>query len=174
MNRLVQQNSNNNISNNLNNTPNISNNFSKNNYSNNTNNSHKNTINEENQNQNLNLNDNSTSLLNNPAFKRLNSKNTEIGSNSNNNGSNNYSNYSNNSHNTNSNANSNNHNPPSTSIDSLLSNVDLGPVKKKIKNMHDYTKVGFSGYGAKKVNQDNFFMFKNFVGNPNHIFMSVW
>jgi hypothetical protein len=47
-------------------------------------------------------------------------------------------------------------------------------IKKTIKLIHEYSKVGFSGYGVKKVNQDNYFIFKNFVNNPNHIFMAVW
>lgn len=49
-----------------------------------------------------------------------------------------------------------------------------GAVKKKIKTIHEFTKVGFSGYGVKKVNQDNYFIFRNFSGNPNYIYMAVW
>lgn len=45
---------------------------------------------------------------------------------------------------------------------------------KNIKMIHEYSKVGYSGYGVKKVNQDNYFVFKNFVSNPNHIYMAVW
>jgi serine/threonine protein phosphatase PrpC len=33
--------------------------------------------------------------------------------------------------------------------------------------------MGFSGVGVKKVNQDNFFVYKNFADDPNSIFMSV-
>jgi hypothetical protein len=40
--------------------------------------------------------------------------------------------------------------------------------------MHDFTRTGFSGYGVKKVNQDNFFIYKNFLGNPNYMFLGVW
>jgi hypothetical protein len=47
-------------------------------------------------------------------------------------------------------------------------------VQKKIKLIHEFSKVGFSGYGVKKTNQDNYFVFKNFVGNPNHYYMAVW
>jgi hypothetical protein len=47
-------------------------------------------------------------------------------------------------------------------------------IKKTIKTIHDYTKTGFQGYGVKKVNQDNFFIQKNFCGISNHYFMGVW
>ena len=46
--------------------------------------------------------------------------------------------------------------------------------QKFIKNINEFTKVGFSGQGVKKVNQDNFFVFRNFNGSPQNIFMSVW
>jgi hypothetical protein len=46
--------------------------------------------------------------------------------------------------------------------------------QKLIKNIHEFTKVGFSGHGVKKVNQDNFFVFRNFNGSQNNIFMAVW
>jgi hypothetical protein len=48
------------------------------------------------------------------------------------------------------------------------------PLQKNIKNIHEFTKVGYSGPGVKKVNQDNFFVYRNFNGSPNNIFMSVW
>jgi hypothetical protein len=47
-------------------------------------------------------------------------------------------------------------------------------VKKTIKLIHEFSKVGYQGYGNKKVNQDNYFVYKNFAGNPNHYYMSVW
>jgi hypothetical protein len=40
--------------------------------------------------------------------------------------------------------------------------------------MHDITKKGFSGEGVKKINQDNFFIYKNFNNNPNSIYFGVW
>ncbi len=43
---------------------------------------------------------------------------------------------------------------------------------KKIKCMHDLSKTGLSG-DDKKVNQDNFFIFKNFVKGLDNIFMGV-
>jgi len=48
------------------------------------------------------------------------------------------------------------------------------PPQKIIKNIHEFTKVGFSGQGVKKVNQDNYFVYRNFNGSPYNIFMSVW
>ena len=43
---------------------------------------------------------------------------------------------------------------------------------KKIKCMHDISKTGLSG-DDKKVNQDNFFIFKNFVHGFENIYMGV-
>ena len=43
---------------------------------------------------------------------------------------------------------------------------------KKIKCMHDLSKTGLSG-DEKKVNQDNYFIFKNFVQGFDYIFMGV-
>ena len=43
---------------------------------------------------------------------------------------------------------------------------------KKIKCMHDLSKTGLSG-DDKKVNQDNYFIFKNFVQGFDNIFMGV-
>ena len=43
---------------------------------------------------------------------------------------------------------------------------------KKIKCMHDLSKTGLSG-DDKKVNQDNYFIFKNFVQGFENIFMGV-
>ena len=50
----------------------------------------------------------------------------------------------------------------------------LKQVKKSIKLIHEFSKVGYNGYGNKKINQDNYFVYKNFVGNPNHYYMAVW
>ena len=47
-------------------------------------------------------------------------------------------------------------------------------VKKIIRAIHEFSKVGFNGFGNKKVNQDNYFVFKNFVGNSSHYYMGVW
>jgi serine/threonine protein phosphatase PrpC len=48
-----------------------------------------------------------------------------------------------------------------------------GKITKKIKEMHHLSKMGFSGHGVKKVNQDNLFIFENFNDDPEHMFMSV-
>jgi hypothetical protein len=45
--------------------------------------------------------------------------------------------------------------------------------KKTIKSIHEFSKVGYSG-SSKKVNQDAFFIYKNFAGNTNHIYLGVW
>ena len=44
---------------------------------------------------------------------------------------------------------------------------------KKIKCMHDISKTGLSG-DDKKVNQDNFFIFKNFLNNENYTYIGVY
>ena len=60
------------------------------------------------------------------------------------------------------------------------SNVNIEPPsnnekkwkRKKIKCMHDLSKTGLSG-DEKKVNQDNYFIFKNFVQGFENIYMGV-
>ena len=44
---------------------------------------------------------------------------------------------------------------------------------KKIKCIHDLSKTGLTG-DEKKVNQDNYFIFKNFNNSISNIFMGVW
>lgn len=44
---------------------------------------------------------------------------------------------------------------------------------KKIAQICELSKIGFSGPGVKKVNQDNFFIFKNFNDDPNSLFIAV-
>jgi serine/threonine protein phosphatase PrpC len=39
--------------------------------------------------------------------------------------------------------------------------------------MHEFSKTGYAGEDEKKVNQDNYFVFRNFVNNVNYIFMAV-
>lgn len=46
-------------------------------------------------------------------------------------------------------------------------------IKKKIKSMHDLSKTGLSGE-EKKINQDNYFIFKNFSNHIDYIYMGVW
>lgn len=45
--------------------------------------------------------------------------------------------------------------------------------KKIIKCMHDLSKTGLSG-DEKKVNQDTYFIFKNFSNHWDYIYMGVW
>ena len=44
---------------------------------------------------------------------------------------------------------------------------------KKILRIESICKKGFAGPGVKKTNQDNFFIYKNFVNNPSSIFIGV-
>ena len=46
-------------------------------------------------------------------------------------------------------------------------------VRKKIICMHEFSKTGYAGEDEKKINQDNYFVFHNFVNNLNYIFMAV-
>ena len=46
-------------------------------------------------------------------------------------------------------------------------------IKKKILCMHEFSKTGYAGEDEKKVNQDNYFVFRNFMNDVNYIFMAV-
>ena len=46
-------------------------------------------------------------------------------------------------------------------------------IEKKIKNIKSICKVGTSGQNQKKLNQDNFFIFQNFLNNPQYSFIGV-
>ena len=46
-------------------------------------------------------------------------------------------------------------------------------VSKKIIRIESICKKGFAGPGVKKTNQDNFFIYKNFVNNESNIFLGV-
>ena len=53
---------------------------------------------------------------------------------------------------------------------------EINPKKKESKtitNINSLCQKGFSGPGIKKINQDNFFIYQNFLNNPNYIFMGV-
>ena len=39
--------------------------------------------------------------------------------------------------------------------------------------MHEFSKTGYAGEDEKKVNQDNYFVFRNFMNNVDYIFMAV-
>ena len=57
----------------------------------------------------------------------------------------------------------------SVNKDQLSNNTSSHETIKTIRCIHDITKTGFSGTETKKVNQDNFFIYKNFNSNPNSI-----
>ena len=44
---------------------------------------------------------------------------------------------------------------------------------KEIKKIETLTKKGYSGKGIKKINQDNYFIYKNFTHNPDNIYLGV-
>ena len=46
-------------------------------------------------------------------------------------------------------------------------------IRKKILCMHEFSKTGYAGEDEKKVNQDNYFVFRNFMNDVNYIFMAV-
>jgi len=52
-------------------------------------------------------------------------------------------------------------------------NISPKQVRKKILCMHEFSKTGYAGEDEKKINQDNYFVFRNFVNNVNYIFMAV-
>ena len=46
-------------------------------------------------------------------------------------------------------------------------------IRKKILCMHEFSKTGYAGEDEKKINQDNYFVFRNFMNDVNYIFMAV-
>ena len=44
---------------------------------------------------------------------------------------------------------------------------------KEIFMLDSICKKGFAGPGIKKTNQDNFFIYKNFINNPNYIYLGI-
>ena len=54
---------------------------------------------------------------------------------------------------------------------SNLKSTDREP--KKIIRMESICKKGFAGPGVKKTNQDNFFIYNNFINNPTNLFLGV-
>ena len=69
--------------------------------------------------------------------------------------------------------NSNNNNNNINSIQNQNNNISPKQVRKKILCMHEFSKTGYAGEDEKKINQDNYFVFRNFVNNVNYIFMAV-
>ena len=50
---------------------------------------------------------------------------------------------------------------------------EIKPITKRILCMHEFTKTGYAGEDEKKVNQDNYFVFHNFLNSVKNIFMGV-
>ena len=46
-------------------------------------------------------------------------------------------------------------------------------VLKKIRDIYEFTHVGFDGEEPKENNQDNYFIYKNFADHKDYIYMSV-
>ncbi len=55
-----------------------------------------------------------------------------------------------------------------------LSMSNVTPIMKFIKEICHLSRVGYSGEGVKKVNQDIYFLYENFNDNPNDSYMGVW
>ena len=51
--------------------------------------------------------------------------------------------------------------------------IPTDPAIKKLFRMESICKKGFAGPGIKKTNQDNFFIYKNFLDSPENIFLGV-
>ena len=66
-----------------------------------------------------------------------------------------------------------NNNVKDTNIINEKENNNSKEIRKKILCMHEFSKTGYAGEDEKKVNQDNYFVFRNFVNNVNYIFMAV-
>jgi hypothetical protein len=61
-------------------------------------------------------------------------------------------------------------------IESYLKRIKAAPkkTKKNIKITHEFSHIGYSDDGTKKVNQDVYFKYKNLGGNSNQIYFGVW
>ena len=75
---------------------------------------------------------------------------------------------------TKSNTNSNNNVYSNNKINVIEEENIGGPVIKRIRCMHEFSKTGYAGEDEKKINQDNYFVFHNFVNSSENIFMAVW
>ena len=40
--------------------------------------------------------------------------------------------------------------------------------------MFEMSKIGYAGESKKKINQDNYFVFRNFNNNEKSIYLGVW
>ena len=58
---------------------------------------------------------------------------------------------------------------PQLDIPSQTSNI----IKKEVTHLDSICKIGYAGPGVKKKNQDNFFIYKNFLNNNSTIYLGV-
>ena len=58
---------------------------------------------------------------------------------------------------------------PQLDIPSQTSNI----IKKEVTHLDSICKIGYAGPGVKKKNQDNFFIYKNFLDNNSTIYLGV-
>ena len=58
---------------------------------------------------------------------------------------------------------------PQSDIPSQPSNI----IRKEVTHLESICKIGYAGPGVKKKNQDNFFIYKNFLGNDTTIYLGV-
>ena len=54
-----------------------------------------------------------------------------------------------------------------------IPSTSTNPPKKEITQLESICKVGYSGPGVKKKNQDNFFIYKHFINDKDTIFLGV-
>ena len=79
----------------------------------------------------------------------------------------------------NNNENIKNNNENIENINILKTNIEKNTLKKqtkttkKIKDYYTFSHIGFDGEQDKENNQDNFFVYKNFAGKNDYIYMSV-
>ena len=66
-----------------------------------------------------------------------------------------------------------NGNQNNNSNNNLLNSNIQKQIRKKILCMHEFSKTGYAGEDEKKINQDNYFVFRNFMNDVNYIFMAV-
>lgn len=66
------------------------------------------------------------------------------------------------------------HSSSSSSLQQKTSQIQSNKVIKKIKQIYEFTHVGFDGESDKANNQDSYFIYRNFAGHHDYIYMSVW
>ena len=68
---------------------------------------------------------------------------------------------------------SNNKNNNENSLNNSIASNMTKQIRKRILCMHEFSKTGYAGEDEKKINQDNYFVFRNFMNDVNYIFMAV-